>query len=263
MGRDDDHESYNDSTLQVSINDLASEMKPMARKADLDGDGLISRADVRDITGDKNLSSEARKLVDAVGRLRLLGKDSKGLDVPLPLAVHGDDGWLRQKYFGGGVIEEWCASDDASKVLLVLRLQEDVPVPTRVLVVVDLNQAVQRTLPGPREPLRHLKWSADRGVFAFKVQREGEVYRVDLGVGGEPLKVGLLPYTFVAATGDLVSGTGDAGAGAIVKGQSILMVTPTWVARTTLRRFWDGEDVGWDDDEKTVLSDDGHTRLGS
>jgi hypothetical protein len=249
----DDKDDYADSTLQVSIDDLASEIKPLAREADFDGDGRISRADVREITGDKQLSSEARKLVEAVGRLRLLGKEGKGREVPLPLPRQADDGWERQKYFGGGVIEEWCASDDARYLLIALRLEEQVPVPTRVIVVVDLDQAMQRTLPGPRDPLQHLEWSSDRSLFTFKIPRKGEMFRVDVAVDGRPLKVGALPYTFVAAEGAAISGQGEAGAGAVVKGQKVLMVTPNWVARTTLKRFWEGEEVDWSEDDKTAL----------
>lgn len=250
-GDDDD---YADSTLQVSIDDLASEIKPLARAADMDGDGRISRQDVREITGDKQLSVEARKLVEAVGRLRLLGKEGKGRAVPLPLPRQSEDGWERQKYFGGGVIEEWCASDDARYLLLSLRLEEQVPVPTRVVVVVDLDQAMQRTLPGPKDPLQLLEWSPERGVFTFKIPRKGEMFRVDVGVDGQPLKVGVLPYTFVAAQGAVISGQGEAGSGAIVKGQKVLMVTPNWIARTTLKRFWEGEEADWDEDDKTLLN---------
>jgi hypothetical protein len=245
-------DNYEDSTLQVAIDDLASEIKPLAREADVDGDGHISRKDVQDIT-DKKLTPDAAKLKEAVARLRLLGKAGKGREVPLPLPRQSDDSWERQKYFGGGVIEEWCASDNARYVLLVLRLEEDVPVPTRVLVLVDLDQAMQRTLPGPSQPCRHLTWSDDRQIFTFRAERKGEVFRVEMGLDGRPLKVGQLPYTFVAAESGGVHGAGEAGASAVVKGQSVLMVTPNWIARTTLKRFWDGEEVDWGDDRDQTL----------
>ena len=49
----------------------------------------------------------------AISHLRLLGKEGKGREIPLPLVQDLPDGWERQQIFGGGVLERWKASDEA------------------------------------------------------------------------------------------------------------------------------------------------------